>query len=104
LEHDSDLSPSLSSLTEAGSEDLASESKGGESTSIDEDEPDLETPETIALKLELSTLMTSHNSMQSTLQLLQTQLQDLKRVNKELQVMDTPCTGYLSPTYEDPCF
>jgi len=38
-----------------------------------------------ALKLELSTLSTSYTSLQSTLQLLQTQLVDLKRVNNELQ-------------------
>jgi hypothetical protein len=49
-------------------------------------EGDQETPETTALKLELSTLSTSHGSLQSTLQLLQTQLSELQRVNKELQV------------------
>lgn len=38
-----------------------------------------------ALRLELSTLATSHASLQSTLVLLQTQLADLKRVNNELQ-------------------
>lgn len=38
-----------------------------------------------SLKLELSTLGTSHASLQSTLVLLQTQLVDLKRVNRELQ-------------------
>lgn len=38
-----------------------------------------------ALKLELSTLSTSYASLQSTLVLLQTQLNDLKRVNNELQ-------------------
>jgi hypothetical protein len=37
------------------------------------------------LKLELSTLSTSYTSMQNTLVLLQSQLVDLKRVNKELQ-------------------
>lgn len=37
------------------------------------------------LKLELSTLSTSHASIQNTLILLQTQLVDLKRVNQELQ-------------------
>lgn len=47
---------------------------------------DQETPEMIALKLELSTLTTSHTSLHNTLQLLQSQLQDLQRVNKELQV------------------
>lgn len=53
------------------------------STTSDEDR---ETHEMIALRLELSTLMTSHSSVQNTAQLLQNQLQDLKRVNKELQV------------------
>lgn len=38
-----------------------------------------------ALRLELTTLSTSHGSIQSTLHLLQTQLNDLKRVNNELQ-------------------
>ena len=38
-----------------------------------------------ALKLELSTLSTSHASLQSTLHLLQSQLNDLRRVNNELQ-------------------
>lgn len=38
-----------------------------------------------ALKLELSTLSTSHTSLQSTLQLIQSQLIDLKRVNNQLQ-------------------
>ncbi len=38
-----------------------------------------------ALRLELSTLSTSYSSLQSTLVLLQTQLNDLKRVNNELQ-------------------
>jgi hypothetical protein len=44
-----------------------------------------EPAEMTALKLELSTLSTSHSSFQSTLLLLQSQLLDLKRVNHELQ-------------------
>lgn len=52
----------------------------------DDDEDEAEPPEMMALRVELSTLTTSHTSMQNTLQLLQNQLQDLKRVNKELQV------------------
>ncbi|KZS96067.1 hypothetical protein SISNIDRAFT_473483 [Sistotremastrum niveocremeum HHB9708] len=44
-----------------------------------------EPAEMTSLRLELSTLATSHASLQSTLQLLQTQLLDLKRVNNELQ-------------------
>lgn len=48
-------------------------------------DPENEPAEMTALKLELSTLATSHSSIQSTLVLLQTQLMDLKRVNNELQ-------------------
>lgn len=44
-----------------------------------------EPAEMTALRLELTTLSTSHGSMQNTLHLLQTQLNDLKRVNHELQ-------------------
>lgn len=44
-----------------------------------------EPAEMTALKLELSTLSTSHASLQNTLALLQTQLVDLKRVNNQLQ-------------------
>jgi regulator of replication initiation timing len=44
-----------------------------------------ESPELVALKLELSTLSTSYTSLQNTLVLLQTQLNDVKRVNQELQ-------------------
>lgn len=47
--------------------------------------PEAEPAEMTALKLELSTLSTSHASLQSTLQLIQTQLIDLKRVNNQLQ-------------------
>lgn len=42
-------------------------------------------PEITALKLELSTLSTSHASLQTMVQMLQTELADLKRVNNELQ-------------------
>ncbi|KAG8816162.1 hypothetical protein FRC17_000408 [Serendipita sp. 399] len=49
------------------------------------DSEDNEPAEMTALKLELTTLSTSHASLQSTLHLLQSQLQDLKRVNSELQ-------------------
>ncbi|OBZ80033.1 hypothetical protein A0H81_00895 [Grifola frondosa] len=48
-------------------------------------DPEQEPAEMTALKLELSTLSTSYGSLQSTLVLLQTQLNDLKRVNNELQ-------------------
>lgn len=51
----------------------------------DLNDPEQEPAEMTALRLELSTLSTSYNSLQSTLALLQTQLHDLKRVNNELQ-------------------
>ncbi|KAF5355690.1 hypothetical protein D9756_003861 [Leucocoprinus leucothites] len=51
----------------------------------DLNDPENEPVEITALKLELSTLATSHSSLQSTLVLLQSQLMDLKRVNNELQ-------------------
>ncbi len=54
-------------------------------TMQDFSDPDSEPAEMTALKLELSTLSTSYASLQSTLFLLQTQLVDLKRVNRELQ-------------------
>ncbi|PFH54578.1 hypothetical protein AMATHDRAFT_72350 [Amanita thiersii Skay4041] len=48
-------------------------------------DPESEPAEMTALRLELSTLSTSYASLQSTLVLLQTQLVDLKRVNREVQ-------------------
>jgi regulator of replication initiation timing len=48
-------------------------------------ETSMESSELVALKLELSTLSTSHTSLQNTLIVLQTQLNDLRRVNHELQ-------------------
>ncbi|CAL1695365.1 unnamed protein product [Somion occarium] len=54
-------------------------------TKQDMTDPEQEPAEMTALKLELSTLSTSHNSLQATLVLLQSQLVDLKRVNNELQ-------------------
>lgn len=51
----------------------------------DMSDPEQEPAEMTALKLELSTLSTSYSSLQQTLVLLQTQLNDLKRVNNELQ-------------------
>ena len=47
----------------------------------DVNDPEQEPAEMTALRLELSTLSTSYNSLQSTLVLLQTQPNDLKRVN-----------------------
>ena len=54
-------------------------------TSQEEEDSHAEPAEMTALKLELSTLSTSHASIQNTLVLLQTQLVDLKRVNNQLQ-------------------
>ncbi|THV04821.1 hypothetical protein K435DRAFT_774138 [Dendrothele bispora CBS 962.96] len=51
----------------------------------DMNDPDQEPAEMTALRLELSTLSTSHASLQNTLVLLQSQLVDLKRVNQHLQ-------------------
>ena len=51
----------------------------------EKEDPHAEPAEMTALKLELSTLSTSHASLQNTLGLLQTQLVDLKRVNNQLQ-------------------
>jgi hypothetical protein len=51
----------------------------------DLNDPEQEPAEMTALKLELSTLSTSHASLQNTLVLLQSQLVDLKRVNHTLQ-------------------
>ncbi len=53
--------------------------------SQEKEDPHAEPAEMTALKLELSTLSTSHSSLQNTLGLLQTQLVDLKRVNNQLQ-------------------
>ena len=51
----------------------------------DLNDPENEPVEMTSLKLELSTLSTSYSSLQSTLILMQTQLVDLKRVNRALQ-------------------
>jgi hypothetical protein len=48
-------------------------------------EPEKESPEMISLRLELATLTTSYSSIQNTLLLLQSQLNDVKRVNNLLQ-------------------
>ena len=56
-------------------------SSSRDESEIDENEP----AEMTALKLELSTLVTSHASLQSSMQLLQAQLLDLQRVNASLQ-------------------
>ncbi len=59
----------------------SSETSSRAESEIDENEP----AEMTALKLELSTLGTSHASLQSSMQLLQVQLHDLQRVNAALQ-------------------
>lgn len=70
-----------------GEGDLPSSPKveGPDEGRQDFNDPESEPAEMTALKLELSTLSTSHASLQSTLVLMQTQLVDLKRVNQELQ-------------------
>ncbi|KAK0465195.1 uncharacterized protein EV420DRAFT_1513269 [Desarmillaria tabescens] len=60
-------------------------SRRPETPKQDLNDPEQEPAEMTSLRLELSTLSTSHSSLQSTLVLLQTQLLDLKRVNHELQ-------------------
>ena len=57
----------------------------GTTSHRDLNDPETEPAEMTSLRLELSTLSTSYSSLQSTLVLLQTQLVDLKRVNRELQ-------------------
>ncbi len=63
----------------------AQESSYSRQSRHEEQSENTEPAEMTALRLELSTLSTSHASIQSTLHLLQTQLNDLKRVNNELQ-------------------
>lgn len=64
---------------------LQSAIQASQSISTTHPDDDTEPAEMTSLKLELSTLSTSHASLQSTLQLLQSQLLDLQRVNSELQ-------------------
>ncbi|KAH9922991.1 hypothetical protein B0H21DRAFT_781494 [Amylocystis lapponica] len=75
--------PPSPSQTEVDDEDTPE--PASQSAKQDVNDPEQEPAEMTALKLELSTLSTSYNSLQSTLVLLQTQLIDLKRVNNELQ-------------------
>ena len=69
----------VESEREPDNDDLSLDSKQ------DMTDPEQEPAEMTALRLELSTLSTSHASLQATLALLQSQLVDLKRVNHELQ-------------------
>ncbi|EMD42194.1 hypothetical protein CERSUDRAFT_110735 [Gelatoporia subvermispora B] len=78
-------SPSVLSITESETEVEEEPINAPSPTKQDMNDPEQEPAEMTALKLELSTLSTSYGSLQSTLQLLQTQLVDLKRVNNELQ-------------------
>ncbi|KAG7450399.1 uncharacterized protein BT62DRAFT_1072482 [Guyanagaster necrorhizus] len=66
-------------------EDEPVASRRPETPKQDLNDPEQEPAEMTSLRLELSTLSTSHASLQNTLLLLQTQLLDLKRVNHELQ-------------------
>ncbi|GJE85766.1 hypothetical protein PsYK624_018450 [Phanerochaete sordida] len=80
-------SPSALSVAESEAEPEAESARPEPQLVVKQDmsDPQQEPAEMTALKLELSTLSTSHTSLQSTLHLLQTQLNDLKRVNRELQ-------------------
>jgi len=72
---------------EPDDEDNAEQSsyQPGTTSHPDLNDPETEPAEMTSLRLELSTLSISYSSLQSTLVLLQTQLVDLKRVNRELQ-------------------
>ncbi|KAF8507145.1 hypothetical protein F5888DRAFT_1630194 [Russula emetica] len=79
-------SPTVLVMPETDTEEEEEEEAVEPSVSTQEKEdPDAEPAEMTALRLELSTLSTSHASLQNTLVLLQTQLVDLKRVNNQLQ-------------------
>jgi hypothetical protein len=79
-------SPTVLVMPETDTEEEEEEEAVEPSVSSQEKEdPHAEPAEMTALKLELSTLSTSHASIQNTLVLLQTQLVDLKRVNNQLQ-------------------
>jgi hypothetical protein len=79
-------SPTVLVMPETDAEEEEEEEAVEPSVSTQEEEdPHAEPAEMTALKLELSTLSTSHSSLQNTLVLLQTQLVDLKRVNNQLQ-------------------
>lgn len=78
-------SPSVVSIVESLAETEADASEVTDTVEQDLKDPAEEPAEMTALKLELSTLSTSYSSIQATLVLLQSQLNDLKRVNNELQ-------------------
>ncbi|KAI0034284.1 hypothetical protein K488DRAFT_45803 [Vararia minispora EC-137] len=76
-------SPSIAEPLEEEEEEV--EPSQSVSPSLDKEDLDAEPAEMTALRLELSTLVTSHSSLQNTVTLLQVQLTDLKRVNHTLQ-------------------
>lgn len=78
-------SPSAISVAESEVEVEVTPPEPQPSTKQDMSDPQQEPAEMTALKLELTTLSTSHASLYATVQLLQGQLNDLKRVNNELQ-------------------
>lgn len=77
-------------MTESYPEDEEPEATDEEATKVpssdNSSDQEHEPPEVTALKLELSTLTTSYTSSQSTLQLVQVELQEERRVNQALQV------------------
>ncbi|SJL05792.1 uncharacterized protein ARMOST_09128 [Armillaria ostoyae] len=77
--------PDIESDAETDYEEEPAAARRPETPKQDLNDPEQEPAEMTSLRLELSTLSTSHSSVQSTLVLLQTQLLDLKRVNHELQ-------------------
>ncbi|KAK0506064.1 hypothetical protein EDD18DRAFT_1315602 [Armillaria luteobubalina] len=79
------VAPDIESDVEMDYEEEPVAARRPETPKQDLNDPEQEPAEMTSLRLELSTLSTSHSSLQSTLVLLQTQLLDLKRVNHELQ-------------------
>ncbi|KAK0233254.1 hypothetical protein IW262DRAFT_1451807 [Armillaria fumosa] len=79
------VAPDIESDVETDYEEEPVAARRPETPKQDLNDPEQEPAEMTSLRLELSTLSTSHSSLQSTLVLLQTQLLDLKRVNHELQ-------------------
>lgn len=80
-------SPSTLSVVSTVDQENEQDEDRSESPQVQQDmsAPEEEPAEMTALKLELSTLSTSHASLHATLALLQSQLNDVQRVNHELQ-------------------
>jgi len=72
-------SPTVPDMPETDTEEEEEEVVEPSVASQESEDPQAEPAEMTALKLELSTLSTSHGSLQNTLALLQTQLIDAKR-------------------------